>query len=55
MNEEEWPYKEPVCKGSFALGTACGKCERCKEYLDKGQDFFKKDFEVHADGVKEIE
>lgn len=22
-------YKNPVCKGSFALCTACGSCERC--------------------------
>lgn len=27
MNE---PFKEPTCKGSYALGTACGHCERCE-------------------------
>lgn len=24
-------YKNPVCMGSFELGTACGICERCVE------------------------
>lgn len=27
----EWKYKKPVCRGAFALGTACGNCERCEE------------------------
>ena len=26
-------FENPVCRGAFALGTACGKCERCKKYL----------------------
>lgn len=25
------PYTNPVCRGSYALGTACGSCERCVE------------------------
>lgn len=24
-------YKNPVCRGSYMLGTACGRCERCIE------------------------
>ena len=28
------PYKNAVCRGSKALGTACGTCERCKESPD---------------------
>lgn len=23
-------FKNPVCKGDFALGTACGHCEKCE-------------------------
>lgn len=24
-------YKNAVCKGSYMLGTACGRCERCED------------------------
>ena len=23
-------YKNPVCRGSFLLGSACNRCERCE-------------------------
>lgn len=24
-------YKNPVCRGSYVLGSACGRCERCED------------------------
>ena len=27
------PYKNPTCRGSYALGSACGFCERCQDEL----------------------
>lgn len=24
-------YAKPTCRGSYFLGTACGKCERCED------------------------
>ena len=30
-------YKNPVCRGSFMLGTACGRCERCNEIRNLGR------------------
>lgn len=28
-------YKSTVCRGSYALGTACGKCEKCVEQKEQ--------------------
>ncbi len=32
-NLKQKKYKGAVCKGSYALGTACGACERCKDNM----------------------
>jgi len=34
MNIPYETFKNPVCKGDFGLGTACGHCEKC-EYVQK--------------------
>lgn len=31
----ETKYKNAVCKGCYSLGTACGRCERCKEEVQR--------------------
>jgi hypothetical protein len=28
-------YKNNVCRGAYALGTACGHCEKCMSELEK--------------------
>jgi len=36
MEENEEPMPDGViCRGSYELGTACGKCQRCKENMPK--------------------
>lgn len=35
MPDKKYSYKNPVCRGSYALGTACGHCERCSEQFKK--------------------
>lgn len=35
LEHEELKYKGITCRGSYALGTACGKCEKCKDGLLK--------------------
>lgn len=37
LKRDEPPaFSKPVCRGSAALGTACGHCDRCKWYEDHG-------------------
>ncbi|HXU78627.1 MAG TPA: hypothetical protein VN794_18770 [Methylomirabilota bacterium] len=31
MNSAGKVYLKPVCRGSYALGSACGRCERCED------------------------
>lgn len=30
-NTKPWPYKGLTCRGCYAFGTACGRCEKCKD------------------------
>ena len=30
------PFKNPTCRGSYALRTACGHCERCSWEMEHG-------------------
>lgn len=33
--EPQKQYEGPICRGSIALGTACGRCEKCADELKK--------------------
>lgn len=33
-------YKRPVCRGSFVLGSACRKCERCDKEFERLQKHY---------------
>lgn len=37
VKEGEWKFKGAVCRGSYLLDSACGRCERCEEELSKMQ------------------
>lgn len=44
MNDETREEDQLVCRGCYALGTACGACSRCREWLrthpeDAGKEF----------------
>lgn len=40
IDHESEKYTKPVCKGSKALGTACGHCERCRHRNEFGSEYY---------------
>lgn len=55
MMSDKWKYTgETVCRGSFALGTACGYCRKCKEQIAEHTATKAVEY-VRADYIEELE
>lgn len=38
LDSESPPTEDVMCRGDFRLGTACGKCSRCLERIERAID-----------------